>query len=99
MINLGNYYARLDQPETAQQWFSLAVRADPWNYLTRIGMGIQSLRLKQRDQALDHVTRAVNLKPDFFQGYQVLAVIHAELGQLDEVRRFAELRDLFQHAL
>lgn len=94
-INMGNYYAKQNQPAEAQRWFAEAVEADPQNYLTHIGLGIQSIRLGQIEKGIGHVTRAVALKPDFVEGYQILAAAYVESGDAEQARRYAILRDLF----
>jgi len=99
MINMGNYYARQNQPGEAQQWFAKAVAVDPHDHLAHIGLGIQSVRLGQIDKGLRHAREAVILKPDFREGYEILAAAYGELGKPDEARRYAELRDLFAPAL
>jgi Tfp pilus assembly protein PilF len=94
-INMGNYYAKENQPAEAQKWFAEAVEADPQNYLTHIGLGIQSMRLGQLDKGIEHVTKAVVLKPDFVEGYQILAAAYVEIGNDEQARKYAVLRDLF----
>lgn len=94
-INMGNYYARQNQPAEAQKWFTEAVEADPQNYLTHIGLGIQSMRLGQLDKGIEHVTKAVVLKPDFVEGYQILAAAYVEMGDNEQAKKWAILRDLF----
>ena len=44
---------------------------------------------------MKHVERAVLLKPDFAQGYEILAAAHDQLGNTDEARSYGQLRDLF----
>ncbi len=95
-INMGNYYAKMNQPAEAQKWFAEAVQADPQNYLTHIGLGIQSIRLGQLDKGIEHVTQAVVLKPDFVEGYQILAAAYMEKGDTEQARTYAMLRDLFR---
>ncbi len=94
-INMGNYYAKQNQPAEAQRWFAEAVEADPQNYLTHIGLGIQSIRLDQLDKGIEHVSKAVMLKPDFVEGYQILAAAYAQSGDAERARKHAALRDLF----
>ena len=94
-INMGNYCAKQNQPAEAQKWFAEAVETDPQNYLTHIGLGIQSIRLGQLDKGIEHVTRAVVLKPDFVEGYQILAAAYVEAGDTEQAKRYVILRDLF----
>jgi len=94
-INMGNYYAKRDQPDEAQKWFAKAAAADPYDYLAHIGLGIQSIRLGQLEKGLTHVREAVMLKPDFQEAYDILAAAYGELGKADEAQGYAELRDLF----
>ncbi len=95
-INMGNYYAKQNQPAEAQKWFAEAVKADPQNYLTHIGLGIQSIRLGQMEKGIEHVREAVVLKPDFVEGYQILAAAYVEKGDRETATKYAILRDLFR---
>ncbi len=92
---MGNYYAKQNDPNESQRWFAQAVEADPQNYLTHIGLGIQSIRLGQLDKGIEHVTKAVVLKPDFVEGYQILAAACVEKGDTEQAKKYAALRDLF----
>lgn len=95
-VNMGNYYAKMSQPAEAQKWFAEAVKADPQNYLTHIGLGIQSIRLGQMEKGIEHVREAVILKPDFVEGYQILAAAYVEKGDRETATKYAILRDLFR---
>jgi tetratricopeptide (TPR) repeat protein len=96
MINMGNYYVKTQQSESAHGWFLKAVDADPYNPMAHIGLGLQSIRLGQLQKGLEHLKKAVHLKPDFIEGYQVLEKVYRELGQADKAQRYAELCTLFQ---
>jgi tetratricopeptide (TPR) repeat protein len=105
MINMGNYYAKSNQPGEAQKWFTKAVQADPQNYLAQIGLGVQTIRAmpqrsgnttEQLQEGIEHITKAVQLKPDFADGYQILSTIYSKLGKEDQAKKYAGLRDLFQ---
>jgi tetratricopeptide (TPR) repeat protein len=96
LINMGNYYAKENQPAEAQRWFEKAIQVDPYDYLARIGLGVQSVRAGQRAKGLEEVTAAVTLKPDFVEGYQILAALHAQDGKNEEAKRYAALAALFQ---
>jgi tetratricopeptide (TPR) repeat protein len=105
MINMGNYYAERNQPSEAQKWFAKAVQADPQNYLAHVGLGVQTIRagvplggnpVEQLKKGIEHITKAVLLKPDFAEGYQILVKIYDKLGREDEAKKYADLRDLFQ---
>jgi len=105
MINMGNYYAKKNQPSEAQKWFAKAVQADPQNYLAQVGLGVQTIRagitlrgdpVEQLKKGIGHITKAILLKPDFAEGYQVLVKIYDKLGKEDEAKKYADLRDLFQ---
>ena len=91
MINMGNYYAKQARPDEAQQWFAKAVATDPHDYLAQIGLGIQSIRLGQIDKGLAHVKAAVILKPDFAEGYAILANACEKLNRPEDARRYAEV--------
>ncbi len=41
------------------------------------------------------MTRAVVLKPDFVEGYQILAAAYVEAGDTEQAKRYVILRDLF----
>jgi tetratricopeptide (TPR) repeat protein len=96
MINMGNYYAKRNQPGEAQKWFERAVQAEPQNYLAQIGLGVQTIRAGNLKEGIEHIIKAVLLKPDFAEGYQILATIYSELGKEEQARKYADLRDLFQ---
>ena len=64
--------------------------------MAHIGLGLQRIRLGQLEKGLAHVKKAIRLKPDFIEGYQVLATVYRELGQADKARRYTKLRTLFQ---
>lgn len=96
MINMGNLYARQNQPEEARQWFNRAAQADPYDYLAHVGLGIQMIRLGKLHEGVAHVERAIVLKPDFAQGYDILAAAYAQLGRADEALKYGRLRDIFQ---
>jgi Tfp pilus assembly protein PilF len=96
MVNMGNYYAKQKQARTAQEWFARAVEADSRNPFAHIGLAIQSVRLEQTDKAIEHLNRAVELKPDFVEAYLFLAALHEQAGRKDEAKRYAELSALFR---
>ncbi len=105
MINMGNYYAKKNQPGEAQKWFAKAVQANPQSYLAQIGLGVQTIKAMpqrsgntagQLQEGIEHITKAVQLKPDFADGYQILSSIYSKLGKEDEAKKYAGLRDLFQ---
>jgi len=96
MINMGNYYVKTERPEPARAWFLKAVEADPYNPMAHIGLGLQGIRLGQLEKGLKHVKKAIRLKPDFIEGYQVLEKVYGGLGKKDEARRYADLRTFFQ---
>jgi len=96
MISMGNYYVKTQQPQAAHAWFLKAVDADPYSPMAHIGLGLQSIRLGQLEKGLGHVKKAIHLKPDFIEGYQVLEKVYTELGQADKAQRYAEVRTFFQ---
>jgi tetratricopeptide (TPR) repeat protein len=98
LTNMGNYYAKLQQPRAARDWFARAVQADPRSPFAHIGLGIQSVRLEQTDQAFAHLTKTVALKPDFVEAYLLLAALYDRAGNKDAARKYAELADLFRPA-
>jgi tetratricopeptide (TPR) repeat protein len=104
MINMGNYYAKRNQPGEAQKWFIQAVQADPQNYLAQIGLGIQTIKavpllsgnqVGQLQKGIEHIIKAVQLKPDFDEAYQILTTIYSKLGKEDEAKKYKELGELF----
>jgi tetratricopeptide (TPR) repeat protein len=96
LINMGNYYAKQNQPKEAQSWFARAVIAEPENPFAHIGLGIQSVRLEQMDKATEHLMQAVALKPDFVEAYLLLAAIHDQAGRKDEAKKYMALATLFR---
>ncbi|UCD50723.1 MAG: tetratricopeptide repeat protein [Phycisphaerales bacterium] len=95
MINMGNYYAKQNEPQIARQWFADALTVEPYDYLAHVGLGIQSIRLKEIGKGLEHIKKAVVLKPDFALGYRLLAETYQQLGRAERARQYGELCDLF----
>jgi tetratricopeptide (TPR) repeat protein len=95
MINMGNYYVRQERTEEAYAWFERAAQADPYNYIPQFSLGMQKLNLGQVRDGLKYITESVNLKPDFVQGYQMLATVYAQFEKVDAARNYEVLRDLF----
>ncbi len=96
MINMGNCLAKQSKPAEAQKWFEKAVQIEPYNYLSHIGLGIQSVLVGQQVRGLEHVATAVALKPDFFEGHQILAALLAQAGKTEEAKEQEALGKLFQ---
>jgi tetratricopeptide (TPR) repeat protein len=96
--NMGNYYAKQKMPVEARQWFTKAAELDPYSPFAHIGIGIQSVRLKEWDTAIEHLTRAATLKPDFVEAYMLLAAIHEQAGRKDEAKKYQDLAALFRSA-
>ena len=96
LTNMGNYYAKQKQPREAQKWFARAVQADPQDPFAQIGLGIQSLRLEQIDKAVEHLTQAAMLKPDFVEAHLILAAIYDQQGKKEDSKRQAGLAALFR---
>ncbi len=94
-INMGNYYASINQPDRAQAWFAKAVAAEPHNCLAHIGLGSQYLRAGKLQEGLSHIQEAVALRPDYVRGYELLEIIHRKLGQEEQARSCEELKLLF----
>ena len=90
LTNMGNYFAKQKQPREAQKWFAKAVQADPQNPFAHIGLALQSVRLEQMDKAVEHLTQAVMLKPDFVEAHLLLAATlrsPRQEGRGEETRR------------
>ncbi|MCU0916233.1 MAG: tetratricopeptide repeat protein [Planctomycetes bacterium] len=98
LTNMGNYYAKENQPRAAQQWFARAVQAQPQNPFAHLGLALQSVRLNEMDKALVHATRAMTLKPDFLEAHLLLAGLYDKAGRKDEAQRHLELYTLFKGA-
>jgi Tfp pilus assembly protein PilF len=96
VTNMGNYYARQNQPAEALKWFARAAELDPQSPFAYVGLGIQSVRLKQMDKVAEHLMQAVALKPDFVEAYLLLAAIHDQAGRKDEAKKYMELASLFR---
>ena len=95
---MGNYYAKQNQPKEARSWFARGVAAEPENPFAHIGLGIQSVRLEQMDKAVEHLTQAAALKPDFVEAYLLLAAIHDQASRKDEAKKYMDLATLFKTA-
>jgi tetratricopeptide (TPR) repeat protein len=96
LTNMGNYYAKQEQPREAAQWFAKAVQADPHSPLARFGLALQSVRLGRMDEALEHATRTVMLEPDFLEAHLLLAGLHDRAGRKEEAQKHMELYALFK---
>jgi tetratricopeptide (TPR) repeat protein len=95
-VNMGNYFAKQNQPGAAQEWFAKAVQLDPQNPFAHIGLAFQSVRLGQMDKALEHGTQAVVLQPDFLEAHLLLAGLHDQAGRKEEAKKQMELYTLFK---
>jgi len=95
LINMGNYYVKRGHTQEAYAWFERAARADPYNYIPQFSLGMQELKLGQVKDGLKHITESVNLKPDFVQGYQTLAMVYAQFDKADAAYKYVVLKDLF----
>jgi tetratricopeptide (TPR) repeat protein len=96
VTNMGNYYAKQNQPAEAQKWFIRATELDPQSPFAHIGAGIQSVRLKQMDKATEHLMQTVMLKPDVVEAYLLLAGIHDQAGRKEESKKYMDLATLFR---
>lgn len=96
VTNMGNYYAKQNQPAEAQKWFIRATELDPQSPFAHIGAGIQSVRLKQMDKAGEHLRQTVALKPDVIEAYLLLAAIHDQAGRKGESEKYMDLATLFR---
>ena len=96
MTNMGNYYAKRNQPREAQEWFAKAVQVEPQNPFAHIGLAIQSVRLGQMDKGMEHATRVAALKPDFLEAHLLLAGLYDKAGKKDEAKKHMELYVLFK---
>jgi tetratricopeptide (TPR) repeat protein len=95
MINMRNYYATVNQPEIARAWFVKAVDAEPHNYLAQLGLGAQIIRDHKLKEGIIHILKAVELKPDYARGYEILATIYRQTGQEEQAKVCDELSQLF----
>ncbi len=68
-----------------------ALELDPASVSVRRGLGWLYYYARRYDQARYHFTRAIAMNPTADETYRVLALTHAELGQLEEAERI--LRD------
>lgn len=96
VTNMGNYYAKQKMPVEARKWFARAAELDPHSPFAHIGIGIQSVRLKEWDTAVEHLTQAAALKPDFVEAYLLLAAIYEQGGRKDEAKKYQDLASLFR---
>lgn len=96
VTNMGNYYAKQKMPVEARKWFKRAAELDPYSPFAHVGIGIQSVRLKEWDKAVEHLTRAVALKPDLVEAHLLLGAIHDQAGRKDEAKKYQDLAALFR---
>ncbi len=95
-VNMGNYFAKQNQPREAQAWFAKAVQLDPQSPFAHIGLALQSVRLGQMDKALEHGTQAMVLQPDFLEAHLLLAGLHDRAARKEEAKKEMELYTLFK---
>jgi tetratricopeptide (TPR) repeat protein len=82
-INLAGLYRNIiPVAQDAQNWavssYQQAIRLDPANPLLRVDFGSLFYSLKAYDQAIEQFKIAVNLKPDYANGYYNLAAAYKQ---------------------
>ncbi|MCL5278509.1 MAG: tetratricopeptide repeat protein [Planctomycetes bacterium] len=96
LTNMGNYFAKQNQPQVAVEWFVKAVQADPQNPFAHIGLALQSVRLGQMDKGMEHAAQAAMLKPDFLEAHLLLVGLYDQVGRKEDAKKHMELYALFK---
>lgn len=77
-------------PAFALDAYGRAIQRDPYNPVLRLSVGGMYYSLKNYDMALRFFTDAVNLKPDYANGYYNIAVALKDKGDLQGAKTMAE---------
>jgi tetratricopeptide (TPR) repeat protein len=70
--------------------YGRAMQLDPLNPALRVNVGLVYYSINNYDMAIRFFTDAVNLKPDYVNGYYNLAVAYREKGDLENAKIAAE---------
>jgi len=84
--NLGNVYRQLVNFADGADQFAVAayiraIQLDPANPVLRVQLGGLYYSLKQYDQAIDRFREAIELKPDYANGYYNLSYAYRDSGK------------------
>jgi tetratricopeptide (TPR) repeat protein len=71
--------------------FTEAVSAEPTNALAQFELGRVLSHLKQFDSAKAHLSRALELEPDFYEAAYVLGQLFAHSGDREQAARYLDL--------
>lgn len=86
-------FAQHGYAQAAEQAFLLAIRQDPGSSLAEYSLGTLYLRIRQWGKANEHLTRALELRPDYGLCLTNLGVLAAQQSQ------YARAKDFFHRAL
>ena len=83
-VQRGRLLIGLGRHEDATTALEIALQFEPEQPLTLLYLGMTKGQLKQWQQAIEHLERAINLNPHFALGYVYLARSLGETGKIDE---------------
>jgi len=78
--NLGAIYFKQQKIEVAEKEFRKAIELRPHNAPPHFNLGLLYESERDMDQAISYVEAAVQLDPDYVQGYEVLSRLYAQKG-------------------
>jgi tetratricopeptide (TPR) repeat protein len=84
------YLLPMGWPEDAIQELEWALQEDPLNLMFRLILAYALLRARRYEDASTQLSRILELDENFWQPYQLLAVIHLSQGMLEEALSSAE---------
>ncbi len=81
--HLGNYYLKLDNPDTAISLYKKALKVNPKFSLTHSNITKAYYDKKQYDSALFHVSKAIAISPKYIAAYKNRSAVHLAMGKRD----------------
>ncbi len=74
-VNFGEAWLQLDQPKMAEKRFLAALELHQECVEAHFGLGRLYANMKRRDKAIEHLTAALKLRPDFQPALELLNVL------------------------
>jgi tetratricopeptide (TPR) repeat protein len=77
----------------AKQWdkaavvFTEMIESDPENAANQFNLGISLTQSKKYNEAIPHLVKVIEIRPDYIQAYQQLAGAYNEVGRFDDAIR------------
>ena len=85
-LKMAQAYAKLDELDTARQYYHHAIRIDPDNAAAYHGLGGILVREQEFEKALQSYWTAANLSPNFLEASYNMGLVHFRLDQFEEAR-------------